>query len=253
MKTEVETLKKELNKSRDVISRLQERERQLRERLSEQAQRQLERGASKFEDISLGDNRPTQLIKKYGNLYSETRLDAMDALDEMKEMNGADDLKVKLLLSIVVLSFRSAQKSLSEIKSKIRQLLHIPHNSASHLVNELEDHISVFLRKTVDKHNLHNNFQEVCERIWATLYDYPTLQTCASLLRYIDECVRLAWALTLQKPPLVVDYESRQFNAATHVRFHTSDAESDEVKTVLWPMLTEGDGGVCVYRGVVVT
>jgi Mitochondria-eating protein len=73
-------------------------------RLSEQAQRQLERGASKFEDISLGENRPTQLIKRYGNLYSESRLDAMDALDELPEMAGADDLKVKLLLSIVVVS-----------------------------------------------------------------------------------------------------------------------------------------------------
>jgi len=71
-------------------------------RLSEQAQRQLERGASKFEDISLGENRPTQLVKRYGNLYNEARLDAMDALDELSDMADADDLKVKLLLSIVV-------------------------------------------------------------------------------------------------------------------------------------------------------
>lgn len=70
--------------------------------MSEQAQRQLERGASKFEDISLGENRPTQLVKRYGNLYSEARLDAMDALDELPDMADADDLKVKLLLSIVV-------------------------------------------------------------------------------------------------------------------------------------------------------
>lgn len=73
-------------------------------RLSEQAQRQLERGASKFEDISLGENRPTQLVKRYGNLYSEARLDAMDALDELDDMADADTLKVKLLLSIVVVS-----------------------------------------------------------------------------------------------------------------------------------------------------
>jgi len=77
-------------------------------RLSEQAQRQLERGASKFEDISLGENRPTQLVKRYGNLYSEARLDAMDALDELPDMADADDLKVKLLLSIVVASLISA-------------------------------------------------------------------------------------------------------------------------------------------------
>jgi len=73
-------------------------------RLSEQAQRQLERGVSKFEDISLGENRPTQLVKRYGNLYNEARLDAMDALDELADMADADTLKVKLLLSIVVVS-----------------------------------------------------------------------------------------------------------------------------------------------------
>jgi len=95
--------------------------------------------------------------------------------------------------------------------------------------------------------------QEVCERVWETLYDYPSLRTCTGLLHYIDECVRLAWALTLQNPPLIVDYESRQFDPSLHVRFHTSDPDTTEIKCVLWPMLTEGDGGICVYRGVVIT
>ena len=95
--------------------------------------------------------------------------------------------------------------------------------------------------------------QEVCERVWETLYDYPSLRTCTGLLHYVDECVRLAWALTLQNPPLVVDYESRQFDPSLHVRFHTSDPDSTDIKCVLWPMLTEGEGGVCVYRGVVIT
>jgi len=95
--------------------------------------------------------------------------------------------------------------------------------------------------------------QEVCERVWETLFDYPSLRTCAGLLHYVDECVRLSWALTLQNPPLVVDYESRHFDPSLHVRFHTSDPDSTDIKCVLWPMLTEGDGGVCVYRGVVIT
>lgn len=93
----------------------------------------------------------------------------------------------------------------------------------------------------------------MCERVWETLYDYPSLRTCNGLLHYVDECVRLAWALTLQNPPLIVDYESRQFDPSLHVRFHTSDPDSTEIKCVLWPMLTEGDGGICVYRGVVIT
>ena len=74
-------------------------------RLSEQARRQLEKTSTKFEDLSLGDRRPTQLIRRYGNLYTEGRLDALDALDDVTEMTEFADLKGKLLLTILVVSF----------------------------------------------------------------------------------------------------------------------------------------------------
>jgi len=74
-------------------------------RLSEQARRQLEKSNTKFEDLSLGDRRPTQLIRRYGNLYTEGRLDALDALDDVTEMTEFTDLKGKLLLTILVVSF----------------------------------------------------------------------------------------------------------------------------------------------------
>jgi len=73
-------------------------------RLSEQARRQLEKTSTKFEDLSLGDRRPTQLIRRYGNLYTEGRLDALDALDDVTEMTEFSDLKGKLLLTILVVS-----------------------------------------------------------------------------------------------------------------------------------------------------
>ena len=63
---------------------------------------QLERGTTKFEDINLGDNRPTQLVRRFGNLYSESRLDALDALDAVPQLSQLDDLKGKLLFSVVV-------------------------------------------------------------------------------------------------------------------------------------------------------
>ena len=60
--------------------------------------------SSKFEDLSLGEKRPTQLIRHYGNLYSEARLDAYDALDDLPEIKDFDDLKGKLLFSVIVVS-----------------------------------------------------------------------------------------------------------------------------------------------------
>ena len=74
--------------------------------MSEHAQRHM-LVSSKFEDLTLGDTRPTQLIRRYGNLYSEARLDAFDALDDLPEISDLDDLKGKLLFSIVVVRFHS--------------------------------------------------------------------------------------------------------------------------------------------------
>lgn len=68
--------------------------------LAEQAQRQLEKGG-KFEDLNQ-ISRPTELIRSYNTLYSQSRIDALDALDNLSEMSDAEDLKSKLLFSVVV-------------------------------------------------------------------------------------------------------------------------------------------------------
>lgn len=61
--------------------------------------------SSKFENISLeGGARATQLVRRYGNLYSEARLDALDSLDALDEVSQFDDLKIKILFSVVVVS-----------------------------------------------------------------------------------------------------------------------------------------------------
>ena len=95
--------------------------------------------------------------------------------------------------------------------------------------------------------------QEVCQQIWATLYDYPGLKNCEGLLRYIKECVRVAWGLVNQNPAYCIEYEARTYRRDLHVRFHTSDPSCNIVKTYLWPALTEGGTGPCVYKGVVIT
>ena len=40
--------------------------------------------------------------------------------------------------------------------------------------------------------------QDVCNQIWATLFDYPCLQSCDGLVKYIKDSVRLAWSLVNQ-------------------------------------------------------
>lgn len=121
--------------------------------------------------------------------------------------------------------------------------------------------------------------QDVCNQIWATLFDYPCLQSCDGLVKYIKDSVRLAWSLVnqvnltqielangntlpslkcinsfpLQSPPLVLEYEARHFTPELHVRFHTSNPNEETIKTYLWPALVEGQNGPCLHKAVVIT
>ena len=93
----------------------------------------------------------------------------------------------------------------------------------------------------------------MCDQLWTTLYDYPSLKHCHGLVTYIEECVRLAWALSVQTPPLVIEYDTWQFDDSKFTRFHSSNPESVYVKAIVWPALLEGEGGVCVFKGIVIT
>ena len=44
------------------------------------------------------------LVARYGELYSQARLDTLDALDQIKELSDAVELKNKLVFSAVVVS-----------------------------------------------------------------------------------------------------------------------------------------------------
>ena len=42
------------------------------------------------------------LIRSYGNLYAQSRVETLEWLDKMEELRGADELKSKLLFSVIV-------------------------------------------------------------------------------------------------------------------------------------------------------
>lgn len=255
MKKEIEVLRCDLMKARQTIIALQDREKKLKERLAEQAQRMVERGGGggQFENVAFGEKRPTALIRRYGNLYAQARVDTLDALDGLPELHDAEELKSKLLFSVVVLAFRSVHSSVREMRESLRRILQIPDASNDPYAAEVEAGISLYLKKTIDRYDVKKNIEEVCSQIWATLYDYPCLKTCEGLIQYIQDCVKLAWGLCNQTPPFSIEYETRTFRRDMHVRFHSSNQDSDQIKTYLWPALLEKDKGPCVHKGVVVT
>ncbi|CAF4910890.1 unnamed protein product [Rotaria sp. Silwood1] len=248
LKNDLIQLKNELQKSKETIARLQKSEEQMRERLAEQAQRQLEKGG-KFEDLNQV-SRPTELIRSYSSLYSQARIDALDALDNIREMSDADDLKSKLLFSVVVLAFRHAQNQAKDIRNKIKQILQLSNDKSSIV---LEETIEKYLRTTIQKYDVGKITFEVENQLWTTLYDYPKLKSCNELLKYIYSACRTAWGLVNQTPPYYIEFQITKYDKQIHERFHTSDNESETIVEYIWPCLIDGRDRTCVAKGVVIT
>ena len=89
-------------------------------RLSDHTRRQFETSSSRdakgyrFEDITLDENtRPTLLIRRFNDLYSEGRLELLDAFDHQQSPDDddvtspdVDRLNNELVMSCVVVSNR---------------------------------------------------------------------------------------------------------------------------------------------------
>ena len=120
---EAEKLAGELASTRQTILRMHEREEKMKERLMDlrlKSEEQISITSSSCSSVYLsvpGKGRPVvreerkvtgsrreaaRLVARYGELYSQARLDTLDALDELKELSSAEELKNKLLFSVVV-------------------------------------------------------------------------------------------------------------------------------------------------------
>jgi len=47
-----------------------------------------------------------RLVMKYEALYAQAKVDTLDALDILEELKGAEELKSKILFSVVVVSLK---------------------------------------------------------------------------------------------------------------------------------------------------
>ena len=102
---DVARLNVELAKARQTVEALQDKEDDLKEQLAnEKKKKKSAENLAKNGTLSGYDKRPAALVRKYGELYAQTRLETLESLDKLGELDNHDDLKSKLLFSVIVVS-----------------------------------------------------------------------------------------------------------------------------------------------------
>lgn len=103
--------------------------------------------------------------------------------------------------------------------------------------------------------------KDVCEyawKIWNEWYEEtssftlaPSQKVLTELIRsgYIEACLRLAWRMVTQRPPLRLEYNSSIFDHHIHKKAN-GDTSLEEITCYLWPCLFDG-GAKLICPGLV--
>lgn len=270
LQQELEYRNKELFTAREVNQDLKKKVRELTDRLSDQAQRQLQ-DSEKFEDILLGNSRPTVVVQRYQELYSQGRVEALEAIasalgreeEEEEEELSPTSFSAKLLLDVLKFAYSSASASLGQLNGSWRRVLGVHQESSSSssngagpAVKQLESAVGLYLRRVCAKHDTTAIEQDVKQKLLQKYSDHsPYAKVCElePFLGYLKECARLAWDLCVQTPPMTINFSLTEFIPDMHWRFFDSDKSSDKILAYLWPTLLQDSSGVILFRGCVLT
>ncbi|XP_071947079.1 uncharacterized protein [Antedon mediterranea] len=251
LRMEMEGMKKELSKAMEDITMLRQRESEMIRKLTEETQKNEEYETKVVIDSKVPDDNIGNLVYEYDKLYTEVRADAWTVLNIMTDMNQfehSDDLRDKLLFSVIVLAFRAAESSLYLMKKNMRSILRVTDDSRT-----LDSNIFMFLRTINDNMDINHMSQTVSTKLFSTLPEYPTLKSSIPLTNYIQQCVRIAWQLSIQPQPYTIEYDNITFDKGRHQRAPGSNRSSQHILTYLWPTLLEGMRKKVAYKGVVIT
>lgn len=112
--SEVERLKAELSQAKNTIEKLKQNETELKEKLQDKINEQLNDSSIQVSNGNLQDmsessaaaekSYTNELILLFNNLNKHYRLKAYESLDTVKEIANMQEFKLKLLFSVVIVS-----------------------------------------------------------------------------------------------------------------------------------------------------
>ncbi|XP_065188420.1 uncharacterized protein LOC135819184 [Sycon ciliatum] len=280
LQAELEQAQKELLHSCETVNELRRREKELTDRLAEQAQRQIAL-SGRFEAVShQPSSRTTQLIEQFADLYSQSRVEVLDALAEVdgdtlgmpSTDDDVDQWLARFIIHVVEVCFVVARQT---AKQRVQGVMEVLTTSRTHtsipssighgggaegVETDLQTrHLEVALRGYMrDQHwpqsdHIDNATHAVLESVWQSYPDSRKLESYPELIQFIQESLSLAWRLSLQVPEIYPFTEAQFYLPDMFNHFYMSDLSSTYIQYYLWPALVQGTERVVLAKGVVVT
>uniref|UniRef100_A0A034W3A6 Mitochondria-eating protein n=1 Tax=Bactrocera dorsalis TaxID=27457 RepID=A0A034W3A6_BACDO len=195
----------------------------------------------------------SEMVTQYRTLYLENRADTLEALDGLPQLKHVQNLKAKILFSIIVLSFRLCHAMRERKVIEVRRILNCALDSSSESTLALDRAVRTHLQETVESFPVGEIERSVFNQVLSTLHEYPCLESCPPLTHFVSACVRLAWRMINQKSPyyLDTDFNLGFLRPEKHERHSQSDRRSDLIKAFLWPALMQNNH--CVFKAIVAT
>jgi hypothetical protein len=73
------------------------------------------------------------------------------------------------------------------------------------------------------------------------------------LNNYINEAVKICWALLNHQPLIKLGFSDLKFDQHKHERSEFSNIDNDQINQFIWPSLIDSSNNTCLSKGLVIT
>jgi len=258
MKRSIKSLQDQLALADDTILKLKLSKETLGDRNTAELKNQIQLNG-KFENLSQGTTRPSQIIERYTQLYTQGRIDAMDDLDQiagLSKYGKHQEMKQKILYGIMVASYKVSYDYLRQLKLNLQRLMGIPDkhpSTAKDPYGDAMNFLTSYFQSTTQSFKVDPIVNDVQDQLIQLLPEFPSLSKLPGIATYTTECCRVAWSMVNQIPPMEMEHSQDKFSPSLHTRFHASSDKSNKIKMYVWPAIVDSADKNVLYKGVVWT
>ncbi|XP_061188657.1 centrosomal protein of 63 kDa-like [Saccostrea echinata] len=237
LKSDLERVSSSLDQLRRDYTEVKREKDHALNRLSSVAGEKLRDNNPGIADLS-DENRPINLGEKFSQLYDDQWTDAMENLEENLRFGETEG--IQCLLSILKRIFDECIRISDDQFAQLKEITGTT-NLPSDQLKKLKD-----LRKSTALQSVKNVKQRV-NTVMASVFSKEK-DACQS---YIDRCTELCWLMSVQDPPVVIDFTAVRGQVVDDKMLRKFTKTGSKIDFLVWPMIRLHKNGPLLQKGVV--